>query len=136
MDDKDEPRQQRPAGSFAHDSDWPETVGAKERRRLRARARRENVVWFGLGTFGVVGWSVAIPTIALTLLGVYLDAHYPASWSYTLMLLFAGVVIGCLNAWYWVNRERPGPDEMPPGEDATDSAGPDAPPRSGSDVDE
>ena len=118
MDDKDETRQQRPTGSFAHDSDWPETVGAKERRRLRARARRENVVWFGLGTFGVVGWSVAIPTIALTLLGVYLDAHYPASWSYTLMLLFAGVVIGCLNAWYWVDQESRMIEKEEAGEDS------------------
>ncbi|HCU35788.1 MAG TPA: hypothetical protein DGT21_10135 [Armatimonadetes bacterium] len=136
MDDNDEKRRRRPTGSDSHDGEWLESVGAKERRRLRARARRENVVWFGLGTFGVVGWSVAIPTIALTLLGVYLDAHYPASWSYTLMLLFAGVVIGCLNAWYWVNRERPGPDEMPRDADGTDNAGAEAPPGSGSDADE
>jgi len=84
---------------------WCDTIEAKERRRLRARAQRENVVWFGLGTFGVVGWSVAIPTIVLTLLGVYLDAHYPTPYSFTLMLLFTGIIIGCLNAWYWINRE-------------------------------
>ncbi|MGC9320017.1 MAG: AtpZ/AtpI family protein [Armatimonadota bacterium] len=81
-------------------------LGKAELRKLRARRRREESVWFGLGTFGLVGWSVAVPTLLLLALGVWLDGHYPLGFSWTLTLLFAGIVIGCLNAWYWVSRER------------------------------
>jgi ATP synthase protein I len=28
--------------------------------------------------------------------------------SWTLMLLGAGIVMGCLNAWYWVKKESGG----------------------------
>lgn len=82
-----------------------EAVGDKEARKLWAREHRTDVVWFGLGMMGLVGWSVAIPTIIGVLLGVYLDRVLPADFSWTLTLLFAGIVLGCLNAWYWLNRE-------------------------------
>ncbi len=82
-----------------------QSVGDKEARKLWAREHRTDVVWFGLGMMGLVGWSVAIPTIIGVLLGVYLDRTIPVDFSWTLTLLFAGVVIGCLNAWYWVNKE-------------------------------
>lgn len=82
-----------------------ETVGDKEARKLRARAQESDVIWFGLGMMGLVGWSVAIPTIIGVLLGVYLDRVVPMDFSWTLTLLFVGIVVGCLNAWYWVNKE-------------------------------
>lgn len=77
-------------------------------RRVRSERERDRSVWFGLGMFGLVGWSIAIPTLAGIALGMYIDSHYPSRFSWTLMLLFAGVVIGCLNAWYWVQQERRG----------------------------
>jgi len=77
-----------------------------EKRKIRARRRREESIWFGLGTFGLVGWSVAIPTLIGLALGLWLDAHYPQRFSWTLALLFAGIILGCVNAWYWVSRER------------------------------
>jgi len=63
-------------------------------------------VWFGLGASGIVGWSVAIPTLIGVALGVWIDSKWPGRFSWTLMLLVAGVILGCLNAWYWVTRER------------------------------
>lgn len=81
-------------------------LGEAERRKLRARRRPEESVWFGLGTFGLVGWSVAVPTLLLLALGVWLDGRYPMGFSWTLTLLFVGIVTGCINAWYWVSRER------------------------------
>lgn len=80
-------------------------VGRKERRRLRARAEGEREVTFWLGMFGLVGWSVALPAVLLTLLGVWLDGRFPGEVSWTLMLLFLGMVLGCLNAWYWIQKE-------------------------------
>lgn len=94
------------------------TLGVAEARKVRARSRREESVWFGLGTFGLVGWAVALPTLIALALGIWLDANYPQRFSWTLTLLFAGIVLGCINAWYWVSRER---DEI--GRDQEDENG-------------
>lgn len=83
-------------------------VGEKEARKIRARQEKDRSVWFGLGMFGLVGWSVAIPTLIGIAVGIWIDATWPSSYSWTLMLLFVGVVVGCLNAWYWVKRESRG----------------------------
>jgi ATP synthase protein I len=58
-----------------------------------------------MGMFGLVGWSVAIPTLAGIALGVWVDTRWPGPYSWTLMLLVIGVGLGCLNAWYWIKRE-------------------------------
>ncbi|MFP4055678.1 MAG: AtpZ/AtpI family protein [Candidatus Brocadiia bacterium] len=81
-------------------------VGKKETRKMRARRETHRTIWFGLGMFGLVGWSVAIPTIIGVALGIWLDATWPGPYSWTLMLLILGVALGCLNAWLWVSRER------------------------------
>jgi ATP synthase protein I len=85
-----------------------ETVEAIRRsaeRKRRARERPERKVWFGLGMFGLVGWAVAVPTLAGVALGLWLDAEFGSDFSWTLAMLLAGVALGCLNAWYWVSRE-------------------------------
>jgi ATP synthase protein I len=80
-------------------------VGQKESRKLKARREKARSLWFGMGMFGVVGWSVAIPTLAGIALGVWVDTRWPGPYSWTLMLLVIGVGLGCLNAWYWIKRE-------------------------------
>ena len=82
-----------------------EKVSRKTARKLRARREGDRGVWFGLGMFGLVGWSVAIPTLIAIAIGVWIDTTWPSRYSWTLMMLFIGVVVGCLNAWYWVKRE-------------------------------
>ena len=82
-----------------------ETVGTKENRKIRARQEEDRGVWFGLGMFGLVGWAVAIPALIGIAVGVWIDKRWPSPYSWTLMLLVIGVVVGCLNAWYWVRRE-------------------------------
>lgn len=81
-------------------------VGAKATRKLRARRQATCGVWFGLGMMGLVGWSVAIPTLLGAALGVWLDQRYPSDRSWTLALLVAGLAVGCLNAWHWVAKEE------------------------------
>ncbi|HEX7126904.1 MAG TPA: AtpZ/AtpI family protein [Thermodesulfobacteriota bacterium] len=83
----------------------PETIGRKARRKRRARLAGRRGVWFGLGMFGLVGWSVAVPTLVGIALGVWLDRRFPGPISWTLAGLLGGVALGCLNAWYWVTRE-------------------------------
>lgn len=92
-------------GPRKQDSRLGHEVGRQAERKRRARARDHRVAWFGLGTFGLVGWSVAIPTLAGIALGVWLDRRTegPASWTLTFLLI--GVSLGCLNAWYWIRQE-------------------------------
>jgi ATP synthase protein I len=82
-----------------------EEIGRKAERKLKAQAERRKAVWFGLGMFGLVGWSVAVPTILGIALGLWLDAHFADTVSWTLTFLFLGIALGCLNAWYWVRKE-------------------------------
>lgn len=92
--------------SPAPDSPLAETVGVKEARKLRAKRHAGREVWRGLGMMGMIGWSVALPTLLGALVGRWLDKANPVGRSWTLALLVAGLMIGCVNAWHWVAREN------------------------------
>lgn len=81
------------------------TVGRDVDRKLRARRESRHTAWFGMGMFGLVGWSVAVPTLIGIALGLWLDEKWPTRHSWTLTFLIIGVALGCLNAWYWVKQE-------------------------------
>jgi ATP synthase protein I len=87
-------------------SDFPAQVSRKETRKLKSRGRKREGVWFGLGMIGVIGWSVALPALAGAFLGAWIDRTWPSRYSWTLMLLLGGIILGSLNAWYWVSQER------------------------------
>lgn len=80
-------------------------IGAKAARKQRALRAGDQGVWFGLGMSGLIGWSVAVPTVLGAVLGVWLDDRHPQKFSWTLTLLFAGLIIGCFNAWHWVAQQ-------------------------------
>ena len=82
-----------------------EQVAKKEQRKIKDRSNQDRSIWFGLGMFGLVGWSIAIPTLIGIAIGVWIDRTWQHDYSCTLMSLFVGVVIGCSIAWYWVKRE-------------------------------
>ena len=82
------------------------TVGSKEARKLKGKRQRDEGLWFGLGVFGIVGWSVTIPTLVGTAAGLWIDRTWPSRFSWTLMLLVLGVALGCVNATYWVKKAR------------------------------
>ena len=83
---------------------FSQAVGAQAARKLRAQ-RNPQGVWFGLGMMGLIGWSVVVPTLCGAALGIWLDNHHPGKHPWTLALLVAGLAIGCLNAWHWVDKE-------------------------------
>lgn len=98
-------------------------IAAQESRKLRARQEKQQSLWFGLGLLGLVGWSIVVPTLLGLALGVWIDGRFPSRFSWTLMLMVAGLGVGCLNAWQWVDREQatlarrpppPPPIENPP----------------------
>jgi len=80
-------------------------ISDKSARKIRARAEAERSIWFWLGMMGLVGWSVAVPTLLGVFIGAWLDRVYPAEVSWTLTLLLLGLGIGCVQAWYWVKKE-------------------------------
>jgi ATP synthase protein I len=88
-----------------HPPTFSEKVGAQETRKLKARRRAAQGVWFGFRMFGIVGWSVAVPALIGAALGRWLDERHPSEHSWTLSLLIIGLCLGCLNAWHWVARE-------------------------------
>jgi len=81
-------------------------IEKKEKRKLRAQKKKGQAIWFGLGLFGVIGWSVMVPTLIGIAVGIWADRKWPGQISWTLTFLFAGIILGCLNAWYWVEKER------------------------------
>lgn len=86
--------------------EFSRNIGDKAARKRRARRSRDERIWFGLGLFGLVGWSVAVPTLLGLALGIWIDARWPGQISWTLTLMLGGVFMGCLNAWFWVEQER------------------------------
>lgn len=84
---------------------FKKNIKEKSQRKARARQQKERGVWFGIGMFGLVGWSVSIPALLFLALGIWIDSRFKSPYSWTLMLLVIGIAIGCLNAWYWVKSE-------------------------------
>jgi ATP synthase protein I len=87
-----------------HDSET-DAIARKAQQMEEARKRHRDSPWYGLGMFGLVGWSVAVPVVAGIALGVWIDGRWPGRVSWTLTLLLAGTALGAFNAWYWVRRE-------------------------------
>ncbi|MDX1567260.1 MAG: AtpZ/AtpI family protein [Longimicrobiales bacterium] len=90
--------------------EFESTLSGKANRKLRAREEGDRGIWFGLGMMGLVGWAVAIPTVAGLAVGIWLDRRSPdpGGISWTLTGLVVGVFVGCLNAWFWIQRELEG----------------------------
>ncbi|MEO9526124.1 AtpZ/AtpI family protein [Roseibium sp.] len=59
----------------------------------------------GIGTFGMVGWAIAVPTVGGAFLGLWLDQVAPQGFSWTIALILGGVVLGAIMAAAWINRE-------------------------------
>lgn len=80
------------------------TIARKAARRAQSLRAGRHSVWFGIGMFGLVGWAVAVPTVAGIALGVWLDRRFPDGPSWALTGLVCGVLLGSFNAWWWVRR--------------------------------
>jgi ATP synthase protein I len=88
-----------------HAHRFSQQVGDKERRKLKAQKNKQSV-WFGLGMFGMVGWSVTVTTLLGAAFGIWLDKIYPESFSWTLTFLILGLFAGCLISWHWIAKEH------------------------------
>lgn len=83
-----------------------EQIAQKEKRKISAQSNDQRSVWFGLGMFGMVGWSLAVPTLLGAILGMWLDKNYAQSFSWTLTCLVLGLVMGGAVAAHWITKEN------------------------------
>ncbi len=90
------------------DAGFLQQVQRKAERRRRHRSGADRTVWQWFGMFGLVGWAVTVPTLVGIALGWWIDRTWPGPASWTLNLLVVGVILGCWNAWRWVQREGRG----------------------------
>lgn len=83
-------------------------IGRRAERMKTARDNPGPSPLRGVGTFGMIGWSIAVPTVGGAFLGHWLDGIAPQNFSWTIALILGGVVLGGLIAWAWVGKEGSG----------------------------
>ena len=82
-----------------------EDIGRRARRMKEARDNPGSSPLRGVGAFGIIGWSIAVPSVGGVFLGLWLDRVAPQDFSWTIALLLGGVVVGALIAWNWIGKE-------------------------------
>jgi len=81
-------------------------VGLRQARMIRRQAEGVPSFWRSVAMVGAIGWSVALPTLIGIAAGTWIDHRWPSRVSWTLMLLFAGLVVGCADAWNRIDRAQ------------------------------
>jgi len=101
-----------PPDASGHDACDPErdafceAVERDTERISRRPTQRANPL-LGLGTLGLVGWSIVVPTLGGLALGLWLDSRFPGSGiSWTITGLLGGLTLGAIAAAHWVEEER------------------------------
>lgn len=88
------------------DKNMQNVVSKKINRKLCLMKKR-GFVLRAFSLFGLVGWSVGIPTILFAYLGLWLDSKYPSIYiSYTFYFVLFGLILGCYNSWRWIKKEK------------------------------
>ncbi|PXX91816.1 ATPase F0F1 [Marinobacter vulgaris] len=80
-------------------------IGRRAQRLKKARDNAGVSPLRGLGVFGMIGWSVAVPTVGGAFLGLWLDRTVPQDFPWVLALILGGVTLGSFIAWAWIGRE-------------------------------
>lgn len=86
--------------------DMERLVEKKYKRAKSNEEKKTDSPWFGLGAIGVVGWFIMIPTLAGTMLGIWLDRGNESSVSWTMTGMLGGLFVGCYLAWTWVSSQN------------------------------
>jgi len=80
----------------------PRAAVRRDVARLARREKGHRSFWRSLSVIGMVGWPITFGSVGGTLLGRYLDTRFETGIRFTLMLMTAGVVLGCFAAWMTV----------------------------------
>ena len=84
----------------------PRAAVRRDSARLARREKGHRSFWQSLGVLGMVGWPIAIGSVGGSLLGRLLDVRFQTGVRYTLMLMTAGVLLGCFAAWKSVTQKH------------------------------
>jgi len=84
-----------------------EDIRRSAERMKRARSEPGFSPLRGLGAFGIIGWSIAVPTVGGAFLGLWLNKVVPQTFSWPIALILGGVVVGGIIAWSWIDKEGP-----------------------------
>lgn len=84
----------------------PRAAVRRDGSRLARREHGHRSFWRSLGVLGMVGWPIALGSVGGALLGSWLDSRFESSGRYTLMLMTAGLLVGCLAAWNAVTQRH------------------------------
>ncbi len=82
-----------------------EHIRCTAERMQRARRSPGASPLRGLGAFGMIGWSIAVPTVGGAFLGIWLNRVAPQTFSWPIALILGGAFIGGMIAWGWVGKE-------------------------------
>ncbi len=85
---------------------FAEEIRRQSEKRIQSGRKKDYSVWFGLGHFGAIGWSVAVPTLIGIAAGIWLDGRIESNISWTLTLFGGGLFLGMASAWFWLRKER------------------------------
>lgn len=80
------------------------TIRRSAQRLQHARNKPGESPLLGFGVFGIVGWSIAVPTVAGALLGHWLNRVAPQNFNWAIALILGGVVVGGFIAARWINK--------------------------------
>ena len=82
-----------------------EDIRRSAERMKRARSEPGVSPLRGLGAFGMIGWSIAVPTVCGAFLGLWLNRVAPQDFSWPIALIMGGIVVGAIIAWSWIDKE-------------------------------
>lgn len=83
-----------------------ERIAEQAKRMQHAKQTPTDSPLKGLGAFGMIGWSIAVPTVGGALLGLWFDRIFAHSISWTIALILGGLTVGIFIAWTWMIKER------------------------------
>lgn len=84
----------------------PRNAVRRDMIRLARREAGHRSFWKSLGVLGMVGWPIAFGSAGGALFGHYLDQRFESGLQFTLTLMTAGLMVGCLAAWKAVTEKH------------------------------
>lgn len=81
-------------------------VSWRAARLKRPGEPRYVTAWRAAATIGLIGWTVVLPMLAGIAIGTWIDQRWPSRYSWTLMLLVGGLILGCVSAWNRITEEQ------------------------------
>ena len=84
----------------------PRAAVRRDSSRLARRERGHRSFWRSLNVLGMVGWPITLGSVGGAWLGRYLDTRLDSGIRFTLILMTAGVLLGCFVAWKTVTQKH------------------------------